>query len=299
MEEYPSRDFGKLLEKYEKHIRDQDINARFPVSDETRRKSKERDESRGRRSSGCKSGSHSRSGSSKRDDEKGADVPLVERRLKHKIRLDADENFTEDQGTKNSAEDEKGKKKHQRHREKKKGDSRERSRERIVKVKEKEAKVKLEHLDDEEELAEKEEKPPVHETRVGTEDTGNLEATAEMKTDCAKDDKDDFRLPQRKLEEDNVSSVFERSISLKMPSIKPLEKYKELKRKGLSGLKVENNANKHQSGNKAAEASSDQSVVEKSGGGRQRSGSREKDRRSSSKEKDSSSGRKKGLPDMR
>ena len=160
-----------------------------------------------------------------------SEVPLVDRGVKHRIHLDGEDDYVENQVSvsgKESTDDEKVKRKHK-HKEKKKDDSPDRSKEKSSKSKEKEAKVKLEHLDDEEEAVGFTEK----EGKTSDENTaeGNTSKADGTNTDSGIDDKDDFKLPQRKVEEDHVSSVFERNISLKMPSIKPLEKYKELKKK--------------------------------------------------------------------
>ena len=226
----------------------------------------------------------------------------MDRGVKHRIHLDGEDDYIENQvnlSGKESTDDEKMKRKHK-HKEKKKDDSPERSKDKSSKSKEKEAKVKLEHLDDEEEavgFTEKEDK--TSDENIAAE--GNTSKADVTNTDSVIDDKDDFKLPQRKVEEDHVSSVFERNISLKMPSIKPLEKYKELKKKDkLVASELSAQAEKKLENDQDSSSKSDDGkhtkndVVDKS----------DKDtglKPNSNKEsanKDSS-GKKKGLPDMR
>ena len=293
LEELFPKEMGRFYEKHRKET------YRF----EKERRSKERDRDREK---------HSKSKERERDVEKHlkfkvegksdnvkADLPLVERRVKHKIHLDGDD-FIESQVSlsgKESTDDEKVKRKHK-HKDKRKEDSPDRGKEKTTKVKEKEAKVKLEHLDDDEEtvgFTEKEEKSANETSEANT----IASKTDDIAAESAIDDKDDFKLPQRKVDDDHVSSVFERNISLKMPSIKPLEKYKELKKKDkLAASELGTKSDKKEDIVPSASNKSDDGKLQKN----ESSDKPDKDiaaQQGSSKDITGKDGRKKGLPDMR
>ena len=222
----------------------------------------------------------------------------MDRGVKHRIHLDGEDDYVENQVTlsgKESTDDEKVKRKHK-HKEKKKDDSPDRGKEKSCKSKEKEAKVKLEHLDDEEEavgFTEKEDKTSDENTAAG----GNTSKADVATTDSGTDDKDDFKLPQRKVEEDHVSSVFERNISLKMPTMKPLEKYKELKKKDkLAVSELSGQAEKKPENDQDSSCKTDDGKHKKNESDNDTGLKPNSNKESANKD---GSGKKKGLPDMR
>ena len=290
VEELSSKEMDRFYEKHGKELyklEKKRSRERFSEREKEREKhSKSKDRERD-------VDSHLLSRLERKSDVAKTEVPLVERRVKHKIHLDGDD-FIENQVSlsgKESTDDERVKRKHK-HKDKRKDDSPDRGKEKTAKLKEKEAKVKLEHLDDDEDtvgFTEKEEEKPAGDAKEATE---NVSKTDDA--DSAIDDKDNFKLPQRKVDDDHVSSVFERNISLKMPNIKPLEKYKELKKKDKLAaselcIKLEKkedvshdiNAKPDDSKNKTTEKSEKETGIKQG---------------SSKESKDS---KKKGLPDMR